>query len=179
LNRSDSPIFFLPGGKTVSESAASEQKINPVAEPSSEQQSSTFICSRDTLDGAYPSLMLAINARRLGMETTIFYTFMGINVIRRGGAAKCKFVPGGTMGAIPGMSSVASWMMRKKIYEAGIPKLDELMEVAQLEGVKFVACKMTVDMMGLGREDFIEGVEIQTAETYLKHARNCKINMFT
>ena len=153
--------------------------MNPVSETSPERQSSTFICSRDTLDGAYPSLILAINGRRLGMETTIFYTFMGINVIRRGGAAKCRFVPGGTMGAIPGMSLIASWMMRKKINKAGIPALDELMEVAQLEGVKFVACKMTIDMMGLSQEDFIEGVEVQTAETYLKHARDCRINMFT
>jgi len=113
------------------------------------------------------------------MDASVFYTFMGINVIRRGGAAKCKFVPGGTMGAIPGMSLFASWMMRKKINAAGIPALDELMEIAQLEGVKFVACKMTIDMMGLKEEDFIEGVVIQTAEEYLKHARNCGINMFT
>ena len=83
------------------------------------------------------------------------------------------------MGAIPGMSSVATRMMRKKIDGAGIPPLDELMEMAQLEGIRFVACKMTVDMMGLTREDLIDGVEIQTAEEYLKHARNCKINMFT
>jgi peroxiredoxin family protein len=144
-----------------------------------QQPSSTFICSRDTLDGAYPSLVLATNARRLGMEATVFYTFMGINVIRKGGAAKCRFVPLGTMGAIPGMSSFASWMMRKKIFGAGIPALDELLEVAQLEGVKMVACKMTIDMMGLRQEDFIDGVEIQTAEDYLKHARDCKINMFT
>ena len=163
----------------MSETAASKKKVDPITEPSSEQQSTTFICSRDTLDGAYPSLILAINARRLGMEATIFYTFMGINVIRNGGAAKCKFVPGGTMGAIPWMSSVASWMMRKKIYQAGIPALDELMEVAQMEGVKFVACKMTVDMMNLRQEDFIDGVEIQTAEVYLKHASDCRINMFT
>ena len=67
----------------------------------------------------------------------------------------------------------------KKIFAAGIPALDELMEIAQLEGVKFIACKMTIDMMGLRKEDFIEGVEIQTAEDYLKHARNCDINMFT
>jgi peroxiredoxin family protein len=53
------------------------------------------------------------------------------------------------------------------------------MEMAQLEGVGFVACKMTMDMMGLRLEDFIEGVKIQTAEEYLKHARNCGINMFT
>ena len=163
----------------MSEPAASKQKVDPVAEPSSERESGTFICSRDTLDGAYPAHILAINAVRLGMDATIFYTFMGINVILKGGAARCKFVPSGPMGAIPGMSAVASWMMRKKIYKAGIPTLDELMEVAQLEGVKFVACKMTIDMMGLHQEDFIEGVEIQTAEGYLKHARNCRINMFT
>ena len=104
---------------------------------------------------------------------------MGIDVIRKGGAARCKFVPGGTMGAIPGMSAFASWMMRKKISAAGVPALDEMVEIAQLEGVGFIACKMTIDMMGLRREDFIEGVGIQAAEDYLKHARNCNINMFT
>ena len=164
----------------MSEFTVSRQKIDPFADPSSDQeQSNTFICSRNTLDGAYPSLMLAANARRLGMEATIFFTFMGINVIRRGGAAKCKFFPGGAMGAIPGMSAFATWMMRRKIDAAGIPSIDEMIEIAQLEGVRFAACKMTVDMMGLDREDFIEGVEIVTAEDYMKHARNCKINMFT
>lgn len=164
----------------MSDSAAAlEQRIDPGAQPSPEHQSCTFICSHDTLDGAYPSLILAINSRRLGMDASVFYTFMGINVIRKAGAAKCKFVPAGTMGAIPGMSAFASWMMRKKINAAGIPALDELMEIAKLEGVKFVACKMTIDMMGLRPEDFIEGVEIQTAEEYMKHARACKINMFT
>lgn len=149
----------------------------PVAEP--EKVSCTFICSRDTLDGAYPSLILAINSRRLGMDSSIFYTFMGINLIRKGGISKCRFNPPGTMGAIPGMSAVASRMMRKKIDAAGIPSLSELMEIAQLEGVKLVACKMTIDMMELKAEDFIDGVQIQTAEEYLKHARDCKINMFT
>ncbi|MFZ0945442.1 MAG: DsrE/DsrF/DrsH-like family protein [Syntrophobacteraceae bacterium] len=163
----------------MSNSAALEQKIDSSAQPSPEHKSCTFICSHDTLDGAYPSLVLAINSRRLGMDAGVFYTFMGINVIRRGRAAKCKFVLGGTMGAIPGMSAFASWMMRKKIAAAGIPALDELMEMAQLEGVKLIACKMTIDMMGLRPEDFIDGVEIQTAEEYLKHARECDINMFT
>lgn len=142
-------------------------------------ESCTFICSRDTLDGAYPALVLAINARRLGMEATVFYTFMGINIVRKGGAAQCKFIPPGPMGAIPGMASVATRMMKKQIDEAEIPSVEELMEVAQLEGVKFVACRMTMDMMKLSAEDLMEGIEIQTAEDYLKHARSCKINMFT
>jgi peroxiredoxin family protein len=151
----------------------------PAAAPAPEQESCTFICSRDTLDGAYPALILSINAKRLGMDSAVFFTFMGINVIRKGGAARLKFVPNGTMGAIPGMSSVATRMMKKKIDGAGIPTVEELMEVAQLEGVRFIACKMTIDMMGLSESDFIDGVEINTAEDYLKHARNCKINMFT
>jgi peroxiredoxin family protein len=142
-------------------------------------ESCTFICSRDTLDGAYPALVLAINARRLGMGATVFYTFMGINIVRKGGAAKCRFIPPGPMGAIPGMASVATRMMKKQIDEAEIPSVEELMEVAQLEGVKFVACRMTMDMMKLSAEDLMEGIEIQTAEDYLKHARSCKINMFT
>ncbi len=163
----------------MSNLASPEEKIGSSPQPSPERQSCTFICSRDTLDGAYPALILAINSRRLGMDASIFYTFMGINVIRKGGTARCKFVPGGTMGAIPGMSAFASWMMRKKINAAGVPALDELMEVAQLEGVRLVACKMTIDMMGLKQDDFIKGIEIQTAEEYMKHARNSDINMFT
>ena len=143
------------------------------------KETATFICSRGTLDGAYPSLILAINARRMGMEATVFYTFMGIEVIRKGGAGRMQFIPPGTMGAIPGMAGVATWMMRKKIDGAGIPSLEELLEVAQIEGVKLVACKMTIDMMGLKEDDFIDGVEVQTAEQYLKHARGCVINMFT
>ena len=141
--------------------------------------SSTFICSRNTLDGAYPSLMLAINARRQGMDATIFYTFMGINVIRKDRARRSKFIPPGFMGAIPGMASVATWMMKRQIYKAGMPTVEELLEMARLEGVKFVACKLTMDMMELKRDDFIEGVEVQTAEDYMKHAKNCKLNMFT
>lgn len=161
----------------MSDVAVLHDNVVPKSEP--QKESCTFICSRGTLDGAYPALILAINAKRLGMDSTVFYTFMGINVIRKGGAGKLHFIPPGTMGAIPGMSTVATKMMKKNIDGAGIPTIDELMEIAQLEGVRFVACKMTIDMMGMQPDDFIEGVEIETAEDYLKHARNCKINMFT
>ena len=143
------------------------------------KDSVTFICSRDTLDGVYPSLILGINAQRMGMDATIFYTFMGINVIRKNWIKQCRFVPNGVMGALPGMSFVATRMMKKKIDQANVPCLEELLEMVQLEGVKLVACKMTMDMMEFKPEDFIEGVEIQTAEDYLKHARHCVINMFT
>lgn len=138
-----------------------------------------FITSKDTLDGAYPGLVLGINAGRLGMEASIFYTFMGLNVIRKGWVENAKFQPPGFMGAIPGMSSIATWMMKSKITKANIPGLGDLQEIAQIEGVKFIACRMTVDMMGLKQEDFIDGVVIQSAEDFLKLARDAKILLYT
>lgn len=147
------------------------------AEPAPE--TAAFICSRDTLDGAYPALILGISARRLGMRVKLFYTFMGINVLRKGRSKKSKFVPAGPMGAVPGMPELATWMMKSKIDKAEIPPLEDLLEIARLEGVELVACKMTVDMMGLKAEDFEEGVTVSNAEDFLKYAKDCKISLFT
>jgi len=142
-------------------------------------EKAAFICSRDTLDGAYPSLILGINACRLGMEAKVFFTFMGINVIRKGWLDKVKFHPPGAMGAIPGMSRMATWMMKQKMEKAQIPDLEDIQSIAQIEGVQFVACRMTVDMMELKEEGFIDGVVIWAAEDFLKYAKDCKISLFT
>jgi peroxiredoxin family protein len=83
------------------------------------------------------------------------------------------------MGAIPGMVSLATGMMKKKIDKANIPSLGELQEMAQLEGVELIACKMTVDMMELDEEKLIEGVTVWTAEDFLKFSKDCKICLFT
>jgi peroxiredoxin family protein len=138
-----------------------------------------FICSKDTLDGAYPSLVLGINAARLGMESKIFYTFMGLNLVLKGGAEKAKFIPPGVMGAIPGMSTVATKMMKGKIEKANIPSLAELMEMAQLEGVELIGCKMTIDMMEIREDQLIDGLPVWTAGDFLRCARECKICLFT
>ena len=144
-----------------------------------EKESTAYITSRDTLDGAYPGLMLGINSCRIGMEAIVFFTFMGINIIRKGHAKKAKFYPPGFMGAIPGMSFFASWMMKNMIRKSNTPAIDELLEIAELEGVKLIACKMTMDMMQLDESDFIDGVYTQTAENFLKYARTCKVQLFT
>ncbi|MCG6982486.1 MAG: DsrE/DsrF/DrsH-like family protein, partial [Deltaproteobacteria bacterium] len=89
------------------------------------------------------------------------------------------FVPPGVMGAIPGMSSIATGMMKKKITKANIPSLAELQEVAQLEGVELIACKMTVDMMEIDEDKLIDDVVVWSAEDFLKYARHCKICLFT
>ncbi len=143
------------------------------------KQCYTFICSKGTLDGAYPSLILALNAHRLGHQVSLFYTFMGINVVRKGYMAKLKFHPPGFLGAIPGMSNLATSMMEKQITEANIPSLEEIFEMAQLEGVNIYACKMTMDMMKIPDDELLDGVEVMNAEQYLKLAGTCAINMFT
>ena len=138
-----------------------------------------FICSKDTLDGAYPSLVLGINAARIGMESKIFYTFMGLNLVLKGGVEKAKFIPPGVMGAIPGMAAVATKIMKGKIEKANIPKLAELMEMAQLEGVELIACKMTIDMMEIRENQLLEGVLVWSAEDFLRYARECTICLFS
>jgi peroxiredoxin family protein len=145
----------------------------------SEKEKAGFICVKDTIDGAYPSLVLGINAARQGMESKIFYSFMGLNMVLKGGAERAKFFPPGVMGAIPGMSNIATGIMKKKIDKANIPSLADLQEVAQIEGVELIACKMTVDMMEIDESKLIDGASVWTAEDFMKYARDCKICLFT
>jgi peroxiredoxin family protein len=151
-------------------------EMNQQSQP---KERACFICSRDTMDGAYPALILGINAARLGLETKVFYTFMGVNLVRKGGIEKAKFIPPGVMGAVPGMSSMATAMMKKKIEKAQIPTLPDLMEMAQLEGVELIACKMTFDMMELKDEDMSEDVVIWDAAEFMKYAKEAKLCLFT
>jgi peroxiredoxin family protein len=144
-----------------------------------EKERAAFICVKDTIDGAYPSLVLAINAARQGMESKIFYSFMGLNLVLEGGFDRAKFFPPGVMGAIPGMTTIATGMMKKKIEKANIPTLADLMEVAQIEGVELIACKMTVDMMEIDEDKLVKGAIVWTAEEFLKYAKECKICLFT
>ncbi len=138
-----------------------------------------FICSRGTLDGAYPALVLALNSVRLGHEATVFFTFFGLEVIKKGGAEKLKFYPQGPLGAIPGMPQMASSMMRKQVEEANIPDIPTMLELCTLEGVKLVACMMTLQMMKIKKEDLLDEVTVMTAEQFLQEAADCQINMFT
>ena len=146
---------------------------------SEEKEKAGFICVKDTLDGAYPSLVLGINAARQGMESKIFYSFLGLNLVLKGGVDRAKFFPAGIMGAIPGMTTIATGMMKKKIDKANIPSLGELQEMAQIEGVELIACKMTVDMMEIDEGKLIDGVVVWTAEDFLVYAKDCKICLFT
>jgi peroxiredoxin family protein len=164
-------------GRRLTHTAGNPQAQEVVM--SEDKEKAAFICVKDTLDGAYPSLVLAINAARQGMESKVFYSFMGLNLVLQGGAERAKFFPPGVMGAIPGMVSIATSMMKRKIDKAQIPSLADLQEMAQIEGVELVACKMTVDMMEIDEAKLIEGVIVWTAGDFIKYARQCKICLFT
>ena len=165
-------MVLITGTKTISlieeDSMADDKKLQY-----------SFICSRGTLDGAYPALVLALNSVRLGHKVTLFFTFFGLEVIKKSGAEKLKFYPPGPLGAIPGMSIMASSMMRRMVDDANIPDVPTMLELCQIEGVKFVACHMTMSMMKYTSDDLIDDVEIMTAEQFLKQAADCHINMFT
>jgi peroxiredoxin family protein len=77
------------------------------------------------------------------------------------------------------MTSIATGMMKKKIEKANIPSLADMQEMAQIEGVDLIACKMTVDMMELDEEKLIQGVVVWTAEDFMQYARECKVCLFT
>ena len=129
-----------------------------------EKEKAGFICVKDTIDGAYPSLVLGINAARQGMDSKIFYSFMGLNLVMEGGFDRAKFFPPGAMGAIPGMTTLATGMMKRKIEKANIPSLADLQEM---------------DMMEIDESKLIEGVTVWTAEDFLGYSKECKICLFT
>ncbi len=156
-----------------------KEELTAAPEAKPEKEKAAFVCVKDTLDGAYPSLVLAINAVRQGMEAKVFYSFAGLTMVQKGGPERARYVPTGPMGAIPGMSRVATGMMKKKIDKADLPSLAELQEMAQLEGVELVACKMSIDMMELDEDALVEDVIVWNADDFMRYARECQVCLFT
>jgi len=138
----------------------------------------TFICSKDTMSGAYPSLILAINARRMGLDAVVFCTFQGLNVLRKDWAENIRCRPSAMMGA-PGIARMTTWMMQRRFKQADYPGFADMRKMAIQDGVRFVACKMTIETMGINMADLIDGVEVATAGEYLELAIDSPVNLFT
>jgi peroxiredoxin family protein len=147
------------------------------------QKKVNLICSRNTVDGVYPPLILAINAAREGAEAKVFFTFAGIAVILKknyeNNYKNVKYYVPDFIGVLPGMSRLATWMIKKKIRRVNFPDIRELVEMSQLEGVEFIACLFTMDLMGLSKEDLIDGVSVMDANQFMKLALESDLNMFT
>jgi len=139
-----------------------------------------IIASHGSLDMAYPPLILATAAAAMDMEATIFFTFYGLNIIKKGEIDKLKVAPianpampvpvPNIVGVLPGMTFAATAMMNNWMKKAHVARLSELLEMARDMGVKLIACQMTMDVMGIKKEDLIDGVEIGGAATFLEFA---------
>jgi peroxiredoxin family protein len=146
-----------------------------------------IVCSKGSLDMAYPPLMLATTAAAMGMEVHLYFTFWGMNMITKKTIDSLKISPVGNpalpmpniLGMIPGMSSMVTSMMQKKMQKTKMPTIREMIATAKEGGVKFHACSPSMDMMGLKKEDLIPEVDdIIGAATYLDLASEDAITLF-
>lgn len=126
-----------------------------------------IICSKGTIDMAYPGMVLANAALMEGIDVTLFFTFWGLDMITKKKMNHLKATPLGNpsmgmpnlLGVIPGMTAMASTMMKKEIEKLDFPPVDEFLEMVHDAGAEMYACQMTVDMMKLKKEDLCEQVD--------------------
>lgn len=125
-----------------------------------------IICSKGTLDMAYPGLVLANAALMEGIEVDVFFTFWGLDMITRERMRRLKATPVGNtamhmpqaIGPLPGVTAMATHMMKKEIAKLGFPEIPEFLETIVAAGGRIWACKMSADMMKIDDADLYEGV---------------------
>ncbi len=126
-----------------------------------------IVISKGSLEGVYPGLIMANGARMEGIEANVFFTFFGLDAIRRDHQSKIKVATVGNpgmhmptlLGALPGMSAVATRMMQREMERLDIPPIPEFVELVSDSGAGIHACKATVDMFKLSEADFVEQVD--------------------
>jgi peroxiredoxin family protein len=146
-----------------------------------------IVCSKGSLDMAYPPLMLATTAAAMGMEVHLYFTFWGMNMITKKNIDSLKISPVGNpalpmpniLGMIPGMSRMVTSIMKKKMQKMKMPTIKEMIATAKEGGVKFHACSPSMNMMELAKDDLIPEVDdIIGATTYLDLASEDAITLF-
>jgi peroxiredoxin family protein len=140
----------------------------------------SIVISKGSLEGVYPGLIMANGARMEGIEAEVFFTFFGLDAIRKDRIGKLKVATVGNpgmhmptlLGALPGMSALATRMMRRQIEKLDIPPVPEFVELISDSGAGLWACKATVDMFGLTEDSFVPQVDgvITVGEFYEKAA---------
>ena len=177
-----------------------EEKLKEIQK--SKTPSMAIIATKGTLDWAYPPFILASTAAALGWDVTIFFTFYGLNLVKKdvsdlkvsplgnpGMPMKMPFGPGWfkdinwnipniVQAGIPGFENVATSLMQQTIANNGVATIDELRGLSQEAGVKFVACQMTVELFGFSHDDFIGGMDYAGAATFLPVAQQSDVCLF-
>ena len=154
----------------------------------SEQKKMAIIATKGTLDWAYPPFILASTAAALGYEVQIFWTFYGLQCLKKDLNLQVTSLgnPGMPMPmpmpviiqALPGMQSMMTMMMKQKMKSKGVASVEELRELCIEADVKMVACQMTVDLFEMNPKEFIDGVEFGGAATFFEFAGEADITLY-
>lgn len=159
----------------------------------SNAKSMSIIVTKGTLDWAYPPFILSTTAAAMGVETTLFFTFYGLGLLKKDlnlkvsplGNASMEMPMAGMhmkmpniVGMLPGVTAGASAMMKNMLKQKGVASIEELREMAVEAEVKMIACQMTLDLFEYDKKDLIEGVELGGAATYMENALNSDINLY-
>ena len=144
-----------------------------------------LIATKGTLDMAYPPFILASTAAALGWEVQIFFTFYGLQLLRKS-LDDVKISPLANpampmpvmVQMLPGMESMATMMMKNKMKSKGVASLQELRDICLESEVKFIACQMTVDLFDFTPAEFIDGLEYGGAATFMKFAGESDVCLF-
>jgi len=158
----------------------------------SDEKKLAIIATKGTLDWAYPPFILASTAAALGYETQVFFTFYGLQLLKK--KLSLKVSPLGNPGmpmpmgmdkwfpvlgtAIPGMESIMTAMMKSKMKSKGVASVEELRDLCQQAEVKMIACQMTVDLFDMSPSDFIDGIEYGGAATFFEFAGESDICLY-
>jgi peroxiredoxin family protein len=143
-----------------------------------------IICSKGSLDMAYPGLVLANAARMSGIDATLFFTFWGMDIVTKSKVDHLKVTPVGNpamhmpniIGMLPGTTDMATTMMKREIDKLDMPPVHEFLEMIHDTGAGIYACKMSVDMMHLDEDDLVEEVDgIVGAMEFLEMAEGAQI----
>ncbi|MTW23003.1 sulfur carrier protein DsrE2 [Allochromatium palmeri] len=151
-----------------------------------------IIATKGSLDWAYPPFILASTAAALGYEVQIFFTFYGLQLLKK--KPNLEVTPLGNPGmpmpmgmdkwfpvlgmALPGMQSMMTAMMKQKMKSKGVASIEELRELCQEAEVKMIACQMTVDLFDMPTAEFIDGVEYAGAAAFFEFAGESDICLY-
>ncbi len=147
------------------------------------------VVSKGTIDAAYPALILATAAASLEMEVGVYFSFFGLNILKKGNQDSLKLVPLGNpalpipipniVAMLPGVTALATMMMKRDIKKKKIATVPELMQIALESGVKLWPCQMAMDMFDIKREALIDGLPDPVgAATFLEYAAEADITLF-
>ncbi len=149
-----------------------------------------IIASKGTLDMAYPPLILASTAAAMDVEVGIFFTLYGVDIVNKKKSGRLQVAPianpampspvpmPNILGVLPGMTPLATMMMKGMIKKINWPSIPELLTACVEAGVKMIACTPTMEMTGLKKEDLIGGVEVGGAAEFLDFALDANITLF-